>query len=566
MLDADAGRLPQALASARMRQRTKPRDVEACKLLGLLLQRAGELDQAIHFLGEAARLDPGVAMHHHQLAVAQMQRGLGAQARASWSRAVELDPSIEDAWLGLCAAHLTLDDAAAAIEAARRGLALVPDWPALTGNLTNALCRLGRTDEAIEACERVLERSPDEHALRSNLLLMLSGSARDAEAVLAAHRAYGARFRAPRSVSVIAPAPDAPLRIGLLSSDLRSHSVGYFAAPIIEHAPPGTRFVAFVRDRAVGDPLADRLRPRIAAWHAVQSLDDGQLDALIRSERLDLLVELNGHTAGSRLPALAAQPAPRILSAIGYPDTTGLPAIGLRLVDSVTDPPGAERRCTERLLRLDPCFLCFTPPTEAPEPAMPAAEAPFTFGSFNNVTKIGAPCVDLWARALHAVPGSRMLLKFLGSADPSARAALLDRFAQHGIDEARVRFIDYTSSRRDHLACYHQVHVALDTTPYNGTTTTCEALWMGVPVVTTLGDRHVSRVSASLLRASGLGAWVAETPDAFVRIAASLAGDRAGLAERRMRQRTEIAATPAFDALAYARRFHAALRAVCEGA
>ena len=147
-----------------------------------------------------------------------------------------------------------------------------------------------------------------------------------------------------------------------------------------------------------------------------------------------------------------------------------------------------------------------------------------------------------------------------------ARAALLERCAKHGIDGTRVRFIDYTASRRDHLACYHQVHVALDTTPYNGTTTTCEALWMGVPVVTTLGDRHVSRVSASLLRASGLTEWVAETPDAFARIVASLAADRAGLAERRMRQRAELATTPVFDAPDYARRFHEALRTACAGA
>ena len=565
MHDADAGRLPQALAAARMRQRMKPRDPETLKLLGLLLQRAGELDQAIHFLAEVARLDPASAAHRNDLAVAHMQAGRPQEAREHWKAALSLDAAHLEAWLGLSAACLVMDDAAGAVQAAERGLALSPHLPALVGNLAAALGRVGRADEAIEVTRRALEHHPGEVALRSSLLLMLSGSERTTQEVLQAHRDFGMRLPAPRPPRATSPAGRA-LRVGILSSDLRSHSVGYFAAALIEHAPADTHLVAFAPPAAATDPLAQRLHARMQAWHDTRTLDDAALDASIRRERLDVLIELNGHTTGGRLAALARKPAPVIVSAIGYPNTTGLPAIDRRLADSITDPSGSESLCTERLLRLDPCFLCFTPPAEAPEPAMPEEGQPITFGSFNNVTKIGPACLDLWADTLAAVPGSRLLLKFLGSADPATASWMHERLARRGVDAARVEVAPYTPGRAEHLAQYRRVHVALDTVPYNGTTTTCEALWMGVPVVTLLGHRHAARVSASLLQACGRGEWVAPSREAFVRTAAALANDGATLAAIRADQRRRLRTTPPFDAPSYARRLHAALRQVCEEA
>ena len=287
---------------------------------------------------------------------------------------------------------------------------------------------------------------------------------------------------------------------------------------------------------------------------AIDSLDDA-----IRAERIDVLVELSGHTGANRLTALASKPAPVIVSAIGYPNTTGLPAVDWRVVDSITDPPGAEAFCTERLLRLDPCFLCYRPPDLDVEPAMPAAD-PVTFGSFNNSAKIGAECTALWARVLQAVPGSRLLVKTQTLADPAVQQAIRRRLAEGGIDEDRVELIAQASTRAEHLALYGRVHVALDSVPYNGTTTTCEALWMGVPVVALLGDRHASRVSASLLSAAGHPEWVAEDAEGVVRIAAALAGDTPHLAAIRSSLRDELRASPLLDSKAYAQRFHAAIR------
>jgi predicted O-linked N-acetylglucosamine transferase (SPINDLY family) len=285
------------------------------------------------------------------------------------------------------------------------------------------------------------------------------------------------------------------------------------------------------------------------------------VEALVRRRGIDVLLELGGHSGEPRLLALAGKPAPVIVTAIGYPNTTGLPAVDWRVVDAITDPPGSERLCTERLLRLDPCFLCYTPPEHAPEPAMPAADAPVTFGSFNNAAKIGPASIALWARVLQAVPGSRLLLKSQTLSDATGRARIERRFAEAGVDASRLELIAYSKTREEHLALYGRVHVALDTTPYNGTTTTCEALWMGVPVVATLGDRHAARVSASLLHAAGHPELVATDADAFVALAAKLAQDRARLTTLRSGLRDTLRASPLCDAPAYAARFHDAIRA-----
>jgi predicted O-linked N-acetylglucosamine transferase (SPINDLY family) len=338
--------------------------------------------------------------------------------------------------------------------------------------------------------------------------------------------------------------------------------VGHFAPALVAHRTKGLRFEAFSSGMPrPGDPRAAELRERFEAWHECASMTPESLDAAMRAAGIDVLIELGGHTDSGRLTALVGKPAPVIISAIGYPNTTGLPAIDWRLVDAITDPPGSEHLCTERLLRLDPCFLCYSPSEGAPEPALPPPEAPITFGSFNNAAKIGPATVELWASVLRSVPGSRLLLKSQTLSDAAGRARIERRLVDAGIEASRVELIAYSSTRNDHLSLYHRVHVALDTTPYNGTTTTCEALWMGVPVITMLGDRHAARVSSSLLRAAGHPELVAHDPEDFARRATDLSRDRARLAALRAGLRTRLASSTLCDATTYATRFHQAIRA-----
>ncbi len=555
-----SGRRAEAIEMVRVHLRLRPKDSESVNLMGVLLQGAGELEESERWLRRAIGLSPGNAAAHNNLGTTLAFAGRREEAIAQWERATQVAPRYPLPWISLAQAYPQVNEAMRGVEAGRRAVMLAPEAPAAYHNLSYACFQAGLIDDAIAACRDAIGRLALEPKLHSGLLFMLNYGSWSREATMEAHRAFGRACAPSRPAAATDPSPDRAMRVGLLSGDLRDHSVGFFAESLLEHRPAGLELVAFQTTmRSPEDAVASRIGTKLDGSFDVLTLNDVALDALIRAERIDVLVELAGHTGGNRLTALASKPAPVIVSAIGYPNTTGLPAVDWRVVDSITDPPGAEAFCTERLLRLDPCFLCYRPPDLDVEPAMPAA-CPVTFGSFNNGAKIGAECTALWARVLQAVPGSRLLVKTQTLADPAVQQAIRRRLAEGGISEDRVELIAQSSTRAEHLALYGRVHVALDSIPYNGTTTTCEALWMGVPVVALLGDRHASRVSASLLSAAGHPEWVADDAHGFVRIAASLAGDRARLASIRTSLRDELRASPLLDSQAYAQRFHAAIR------
>jgi protein O-GlcNAc transferase len=561
MRDAREGRLDAALASVRMRVRLQPKDVDAMQVLALLLVRAGRRDEAMHHLQRAVQLAPKVAAYRNNLGTALLEAGRAKEAAESFKAALGLDPEYRLAWLGLGAACNQLQDPDGALAASERGLALRPDWPEMIGTKSGALAAADRIDEAIAALEEGLEIHPTHAGLREAYLLNLNYRVRPPAEVLAAHR----RFAFVGDVRVEPPAndrdPDRTLRIGVLSGDLRSHSVGHFAEPIFAGRPADATIAVFSTVPPRGnDPMERNYRGLADEWIEAAALDDAALDAAIRARRIDVLLELSGHTAGGRLAALDRKPAPVIVTAIGYPNTTGHPAIDVRVVDSITDPPGFEAFATERLVRIDPCFLCFVPPREAPEPRLPPPEAPVTFGSFNLASKISPEAIALWSAAMAAVPGSRLLLKSRSLGNPGSRTRLLERLAAGGIADDRVETVPYTATVAEHLEWYSRVHLALDTYPYTGATTTCEALWMGVPVVTLAGDRHAARVGASLLAAAGFPELVANDAAEFAAIAARLARDRDRLAAFRTNARERLRASPLLDTKAYADRFHAALR------
>jgi predicted O-linked N-acetylglucosamine transferase (SPINDLY family) len=555
-----AGRREEALELVRVHLRIRPKDAEALSLMGVLLQGAGRLEESERTLRRAIQLDPRNAAACNNLGVTLSYARREREAIAEWERAARIQPQYPLPWISLSQAYAQVNEARRGAEAGQHAIRLAPDAPAAHANLAYALFQAGRPEEALEASRNAVERMPSEPRLHSALLLMTNYLSRPAEEVAAAHRAFGRACPSRCAAASTNPDPERPIRMGVVSGDLRDHSVGFFAESLLAHRPPGASSVAFVTTMTPeGDPAALRMRGLFDRVVDAWALSDAALDEAIRRERIDVLVELSGHTGGNRLTALASKPAPVIVTAIGYPNTTGLPAVDWRVVDSITDPPGAEAYCTERLLRLDPCFLCYRPPDLAVEPSMPAAE-PITFGSFNNSAKIGAECTALWARVLQAVPGSRLLMKSQTLADPAVQESIRRRLGEGGIAEDRVELISQSSTRAEHLALYGRVHVALDSVPYNGTTTTCEALWMGVPVVALRGDRHASRVAASLLTAAGHPEWVAEDTDGFVRIASALVADMPRLALIRTSLRNELQDSPLLDAKAYAQRFHAAIR------
>ena len=559
--EVQAGRVDAAIAAVRLHLKIKPRDFPVMNLLGELLQTAGQMEQAVQQLERVVSMAPQEPAYRYNLGNALLDARRGKEAVAVFERLIRDDPACLSAFVALAIAYVEVDATDKAIAAGRTAADMDPALPAAAGNLLFALLRAGEAAQAVQAGQRCLQHVPDEFKLRSMTLFAMNYLGLDAQVVADAHKEFGRRLGAAPQPAATAADPERQIRVGLLSGDLRDHSVSFFLEPILRHADPRVTWEAFSTcGPSQQDATTRRLRERCAAWHDCGSMPHAAIDQLIRRRSIDVLIDLGAHSGEPRLLALASKPAPVILTAIGYPGTTGMSQVDWRLVDSITDPPGSEALCTERLLRLDPCFLCYTPPEGAPEPALPHADAPVTFGSFNAAAKVGPESIALWARVLQAVPGSRLLLKSQTLSDATGRRRIAERFAAAGIDESRLELVAYTRTRDEHLQLYNRVHVALDTLPYNGTTTTCEALWMGVPVVTTLGDRHAARVSASLLRACGHSELVAQDETTFVELASNLARDRARLAALRTNLREELAASPLLDAPAYAARFHAALR------
>jgi len=312
----------------------------------------------------------------------------------------------------------------------------------------------------------------------------------------------------------------------------------------------------------VGDQVTVRLRTKAEHWRDSSRLSDADFCAAVRADGIDLLVDLAGHTASNRLTAFARRPAPTQLTWLGYPNTTGLTAMDYRITDAYADPDSADRWHSEKLLRLPGPFSCYRPPEESPPVAASPCSANgfITFGSFNHVAKLNEPLIHLWAAVLKAVPESRLLLRSRSLADQTAIRHLTGLFGAAAIAQDRLEFSGEEFGVRDHLDQYRRIDLALDSFPYNGATTTCEALWMGVPVVTLAGQTHVARAGLSLLTHAGCAEGIAQTSEEYVRIAAGLASDPAGLARRRAEQRSRVARSPLCDGELFTRSLENALR------
>jgi protein O-GlcNAc transferase len=425
-------------------------------------------------------------------------------------------------------------------------------------NMAAALCMQGKYRESINTYDTALRFEPDNTRTYSSYLLTqhyLIGQ--DAGTILDRHRHWpgNALYTAPLPVRAPPAARPDRLRIGYVSSDFRKHSVAYFIAPLLANHDDERFKITCYFSHKDADATTESLQRLVHHWNNITDLNDQQLQQMIADDGIDILVDLNGHTSGNRLTVFARRAAPVQVSFIGYPDTTGVMAMDYRLSDAIADPPGAERLCTESLYRLPGCFLCYRPPENAPDVSPPPAEKNryITFGSFNNLAKVNAEVIDLWARLLRGVPASRLIIKNPSLTDKSTRERYQALFVNAGVSVECVDLLGFVSDDAGHLGTYNQIDIALDTFPYNGTTTTCEALWMGVPVVSLRGDRHSARVGASLLSAAGYIGWVADTPEQYIQIAHSLAQNTSHLVQLRSGLREQIRESDLCAAQTYAR-------------
>jgi predicted O-linked N-acetylglucosamine transferase (SPINDLY family) len=355
--------------------------------------------------------------------------------------------------------------------------------------------------------------------------------------------------------------PDRRLRIGYVSRDFRLHSVAYFIEPVIAHHDRAGYGIYCYYLAADHDDTTQRLSQSADVWREAHGASVDEIAARIYADEIDILVDLGGHTKLNRLGVFSRKPAPVQATWLGYPDTTGLASIDYRITDTVADPPGlTDEIHTERLLRLEPPFVCYQPPHESPAVDLRETAGDVVFGSFNMLIKLNGPLIDMWAQILKAVPDSRLLIKSGLLEHDEAVWRVHERFEKAGIARSRVELRALTQHRMDHLAAYGEVDVALDTFPYNGATTTCEALWMGVPVVTLAGESHMSRVGASLLTAVGLSNLISASTAEYVQTAVALGRDPALRRALRAGMRDRLAASALLDHAGFTRKLEGALR------
>jgi len=385
------------------------------------------------------------------------------------------------------------------------------------------------------------------------------------EVIFKAHTQYAtalARHLPPPNPPMISePAPDRRIRLGIIIPDLIKHSVAYFIRPFLERLDV-SRFTLFIYYTSTAASVAPDWKiathtPRRIEWEPLP-----RLNTLVRADRLDMLMDLCGMSTQHRLPLMHLKPAPIQLTYAGYPNSSGMPSIDYRIVDSHTDPAGADAFATEKLVRLDPCFLCYSPPADAPAPSPPpsASGQPITFGSFNHLPKLNFSLFELWSRILQTVPNSRLLLKASGLQQQEVRTTIERLALAVEIDPSRLELLPPTASRAEHLATYARIDIALDPFPYHGTTTTCEAIFMGVPVISLAGVTHVSRVGVSLLRTLGLHDLIATNEAEYIQLAATLAANPARLQSLRIALRPRMQSSPLCDEASFAVRFQSLLR------
>lgn len=597
-----AGRLPEAENLYRQLRAAAPKNFDVVHLSGTLALQQGRIPEAIELLSRAERLSPKSHICLLRLGHALLAARRAPEAEIKLRRAVELQPTFHEGWDGLALGYKLQDQLAEAAKCHEKAVTLKPDFAcgwynygltcclrgqypealrcheralaadpayslALFGR-AQALHQLHRMPEAVAEYARFLERQPDHHEARSYRLYGLhdiEGITR--EQLFAEHLEFGRRVNRP-----VAPAlpntrdPHRRLRVAILSPDLRMHSCAYFLEPLLQHLDPAQFELYLYHDHFREDAFSARLRGLAAKWRNFVGAPGETVEKTIREDAPDILIDLAGHTGlSNRLPLYARRLAPVQVTYLGYPNTTGVAAMDYRFTDAVADPLGdADRFATEKLVRFSSTAWCYAPPAGAPE-VQPLAwsldpSRPVTLVCFNHPKKITDGTLKLWARVLGEIRNARLVLKGVGFSQAEHRAQYAARFARCGLPADRVDLRERTPDTESHLAQYQEADVALDTFAYNGTTTTCEALWMGVPVVTLRGEHHMSRVSASLLTAIGHSEWIASNADEYVRIVGDLVRDRGRLAGIRAELRDEMRRSPLLDHPGQAARFGAALR------
>jgi len=537
---------------------------EAYYHLAVLFEVCGDPEAALLAYRETLALAPDHVGAHCRLGSLLLGLGQPAQSLASYNRALEIDPESAEAYVGLGRLLQRVERIADAEAHFRWALELDPDHAGAHYGLSGVFFYRGQLDQVRCSCRRAIELRPRDPALTSGFIFSLNYDPDvTTQEIYTAHLHWAKTY---------APAPlrlrfsndrttERRLRVGYVSGDFREHAVNHFLEPTLAAHDHEAVEVFCYSNNSSDDELTSRLRRLVDKWIPIAKYSDRQAADCIYQDGIDILVDLSGHTSRNRLELFALKPAPVQVSWLGYLNTTGLRTIDYRITDAIADPPGeADRFYSERLFQLDRCHVCFRPrEAQEPVPGLPALrENHVTFGCLHNTCKVSSSVVEAWSKTLHAAPGSRLVFTASRTRDRSIQKHYTDLFAATGIAPERIGFSP--AERIDYSAVAEHIDIALDPFPYNGSTTTCETLWSGIPLVTLRGKRHAGRVSASILSTIGLGDLIAEDIAQYIAIAAGLAGDLLKLETLRSEMRARIQASPLHDERGFSRTLEEAYR------
>ena len=608
VLEHQQGRYEKAIEYLEKSLVSSPDNEKALNNLGITLRRLSRHREALSCFEQAAALNPDSPEVHNNLANAYRKLGEIDKALTSYQRAVSLNPGFAQAHNNLgnilrqlgrfdkallsykTAGDLTPDDAGIhnnigitlqlqgrlshALTSFKHALKIAPGYPEGQNNLGNLLMEKGMVEEASVCYKKAISIRPNFSEAHSNLLLSMNYSSKaGSHEIFDAHKKWAAQHVAESHTvnwdQDCAADKKQRLRIGYVSPDFRRHPVSCFIEPILTKHNQDDFEIFCYANVVREDGVTARFKALPIIWRNIYPLGDQEAADLIIRDSIDILVDLAGHTQGNRILLFRRKPAPLQVTYLGYPNTTGLFEMDYRITDNLADPPEiSDDFCSEKIVRLNHGFLCYQPVKDAPEPsALPALSNGFvTFGSFNNLAKTTPQVIELWAKILLAVPNSRLIMKYKSLADNDTREEVLEIFKSAGIDNAyeRIELLGFTPTLSEHLKMYNRIDLALDTFPYNGTTTTCEALWMGVPVITLAGENHSARVGVSILSQVNLFEAITGNREEYLKTAMDLAMDTNRLAELRSGLRNMVSRSPLTDGTLFLSSLEAAYQKMWE--
>jgi protein O-GlcNAc transferase len=562
------GLLEPAVANYSRAIELQPQYADAYINLGAALESLGRNDESLVQCERAAQLDPNSAAAHYNRANALHALHRLDEALVSYRRAIELDPHYALAYLNQGNSFKDsgrLDEAAASY---RQALAVDANCSDAMTNLGLSFHLQGRMTEALSCYRQSLQLNPSDHGTHGNLVLALNYDPTiDARTLLTEHLRWAEMHARPWGD---APPvlqfdndrdPNRQLRIGYVSPDLRNHPVPSFFEPVLRNHDPKQVEIFVYAEVGSPDATTARLRALIPNWRSTCGLSDDQMTELVRRDRIDILVDLAGHTGHNRLTVFARHPAPVQVTWLGYPNTTGVASIDYWLTDSICDPEDEPPLAAEKIVRLPDSLGCFLPASNAPAVVpLPARETGhLTFGSLHTLAKLNSQVLDLWSRILRELPDARLLM-YRDTLGGSARDYFLEQFATRGIEASRLDLRHKLSPGQRHLSLYDEIDISLDAFPWCGHTTACESMWQGVSMITLLGNRHAGRMVASVLSQVGLTDWIASDPDAYFRLAIDWAARLDDLSHLRSTLRQRMADSPLCNAPRFTRALENAYR------